>query len=64
MRRETPPAVKEKLNYFVKEIQPVMVNSKHKKRIKAFAKYFKEEQPQISDEDIRFLLWGDQEVCI
>ena len=49
---------KQRLQFLIAEIQPVLLNSKQKKHIKEFAQWFKEAQPQYSEADIAILLWG------
>ena len=64
-RRETANAeAKRQVQFFLTEVQPVLLNSKQKKRIKEFAQYFKEAQPLLGDGDVRLLLWGDAAVCV
>ena len=57
-RRETEPEALKKLLFLIAEIQPVLIASKQKKRIKEYAQYFKETQPLYADIDIAYLLWG------
>jgi hypothetical protein len=57
-----PLASSRRLQFFLNEVQPVLLNSKQKKRIKEFAQYFKEAQPLLGDGDVRLLLWGDASV--
>jgi uncharacterized protein YlaN (UPF0358 family) len=57
-RRESDPEAHQKLQFLIAEIQPVLLNSKQKKRIKEFAQFFKEAQPYYSDADIAYMLWG------
>ena len=64
-RRETANAeARRQVQFFLTEVQPVLLNSKQKKRIKEFAQYFKEAQPLLGDGDVRLLLWGDAAVCV